>query len=160
GRSTIRLYRDAMPATPQPSEGPDAPAVATAERVATVVRDRIVTGALPPGTPLRETALATELGVSRNTLREGLRLLVAQGLVAQLLLAFGAATDEAGFQAPWIERDRGIAQLLVEGRRAEAREAMRDYLDASEQAVLDLVRAAEQTPISRRPRPRSLREGQ
>ncbi|WP_028921543.1 GntR family transcriptional regulator [Pseudonocardia acaciae] len=60
-------------------------AVATAERAADELRDGIVTGALPPGTPLREVTLAAELGVSRNTLREALRLLATEGLVSQRL---------------------------------------------------------------------------
>ncbi|MGY1814028.1 GntR family transcriptional regulator [Blastococcus sp. SYSU D00820] len=225
---------------------PDAPSVTTAERVAAVLRDRIVAGELPSGTPLRETALAVELAVSRNTLREGLRLLTAQGLVsqqlyrgavvetittarlrsiytarralelhavdesaragddrfaalataataaeqavarrqwqevgtaslrfhqavvgllgsdvldeffaqvvAQLRLAFGGARDEAGFQAPWVARDRELADLLLAGRRAEAREALRRYLEDSEESVLDVVRLAELRPAApRRP---------
>jgi DNA-binding GntR family transcriptional regulator len=54
---------------------------ATAERIADVLRQRMVEGVLPPGMPLREATIASQLGVSRNTLREALRLLVASGLV-------------------------------------------------------------------------------
>ncbi|WP_190812858.1 GntR family transcriptional regulator [Saccharopolyspora pogona] len=57
----------------------------TADRAAEELREGIVTGALPPGTPLREVILAAELGVSRNTLREALRLLTMEGLVSQRL---------------------------------------------------------------------------
>lgn len=60
-------------------------AVATAERAAEELREGIVTGSLAPGTPLREVTLAAELGVSRNTLREALRLLATEGLVSQRL---------------------------------------------------------------------------
>jgi DNA-binding GntR family transcriptional regulator len=238
-----------MPISSELPLEPQAPVVTTAERVATVLRNRIVEGALPSGTPLRESGLATELAVSRNTLREGLRLLSAQGLVAQQLyrgtvvetlttervrsiytarraielhavdesgrapddrfaalneavtaseraiaraqwqdvgtaslrfhqavvgllgsdvldeffaqivaqlrLAFGAARDEADFQAPWVERDREMAELLTAGRRPEARESMRRYLDDSEQSVLDLVRLAERPTTPRRPRQRA-----
>jgi DNA-binding GntR family transcriptional regulator len=239
-----------MPTSSESSREPEAPVVTTAERVATVLRDRIVEGVLPSGTPLRENALAAELDVSRNTLREGLRLLSAQGLVtqqlyrgtvvetlitervrsiytarravelhavdesgrapddrfaaldeavtaaeraiarkqwqdvgtaslrfhqavvgllgsavldeffaqivAQLRLAFGVARDEARFQAPWVERDREMAELLAAGRRTEARESMHRYLDESEQSVLDLVRLAER-PITTTRRPRQER---
>ncbi len=236
-----------MPTAPDLPLRPGESVVTTAERVATVLRDQIVEGVLPSGTPLRENALAAELDVSRNTLREGLRLLTAQGLatqqlyrgtvvetlttdrvrsiytarralelhavdesgrapdhkyaamdeavtaaeravarkrwqdvgtsslrfhqavvgllgsevldeffaqiVAQLRLAFGVARDEARFQAPWVERDREMAELLAAGHRAEARTAMSRYLDDSEQAVLDVVRLAERSDLpTRRPR--------
>jgi DNA-binding GntR family transcriptional regulator len=47
----------------------------TAERVADVLRTRIIEGLIPPGTRLSEDQLVTALGVSRNTLREAFRLL-------------------------------------------------------------------------------------
>jgi DNA-binding GntR family transcriptional regulator len=53
--------------------------------VAHTLRERIVEGELPPGTPLRDVALSAELGVSRNTLREALRALHEEGLVTQQL---------------------------------------------------------------------------
>lgn len=57
--------------------------LASAERVAAVLRERILTGELEPDARLREIQLASEFGISRNTLREGLRLLVSEGIVAQ-----------------------------------------------------------------------------
>src|SRR3712207_5450747 len=53
----------------------------TAEQVAGALRDLIVGGGLAPGTRLREAPLSQQLGVSRNTLREALHILVSQGLV-------------------------------------------------------------------------------
>jgi DNA-binding GntR family transcriptional regulator len=53
----------------------------TAEQVAAAMRARIASGALSPGTPLPEIALADSLGVSRNTTREALRILAREGLV-------------------------------------------------------------------------------
>src|SRR5690606_3638746 len=41
----------------------------------------IVSGALPSGKPLRESSLSTKLGVSRNSLREAIRLLERSRLV-------------------------------------------------------------------------------
>jgi DNA-binding GntR family transcriptional regulator len=53
----------------------------TADQVADALRRRILKGGIPPGTPLREMALAETLGVSRNTFREGVRVLVSEGLL-------------------------------------------------------------------------------
>jgi DNA-binding GntR family transcriptional regulator len=50
-------------------------------RGASALRRRILAGELGPGRPLREVALAAELGVSRNTLREILLVLASEGLV-------------------------------------------------------------------------------
>jgi DNA-binding GntR family transcriptional regulator len=46
-----------------------------------MLRDRILHGAYPEGEPLRQDALAKELGVSRIPVREALRQLEAEGLV-------------------------------------------------------------------------------
>ncbi|WP_207462820.1 GntR family transcriptional regulator [Azospirillum sp. SYSU D00513] len=210
--------------------------LASAERAARALREAILSGRLPPGAALREAALAAEIAVSRNTFREALRQLAAEGLVvqqlykgatvrtvsaedvrdiyivrraleqraveesalapeekftaldqaaalveketgradwraagtaslrfhqalvdllgsrkingffhgvlAQLRLAFAAAPDEAGFQAPWAERDREIYDLLRAGRRTEASLRLSAYLAESERAVLDAVRGA------------------
>jgi DNA-binding GntR family transcriptional regulator len=53
----------------------------TASLVSETLRDSIIRGELPPGTPLREQALSDALDVSRNTVREALRLLDHEGLV-------------------------------------------------------------------------------
>ncbi|MFJ3487861.1 GntR family transcriptional regulator [Pseudomonas sp. NPDC090202] len=60
-------------------------------------------------------------------------------IVAQMRLVFSAAPDEARYQAPWLERDRHIHQLLIDGHRAEAGDAMDSYLNDSEQQALDLL---------------------
>lgn len=48
-----------------------------------VLRDEIVGGALPPGTTLLETALATRLGVGRAPVREAILRLECDGLVVR-----------------------------------------------------------------------------
>jgi len=53
----------------------------TVDHVVSSLRSRILSGAFRPGTALPEVALASTLGISRNTLREGLRILAAEGLV-------------------------------------------------------------------------------
>ena len=45
------------------------------------IRERILSGAYPEGEPLRQDAIADELGVSRIPIREALRQLEAEGLV-------------------------------------------------------------------------------
>lgn len=51
-----------------------------AEQVADALESAILSGELLPETPLRELDLAEALSVSRNTVREGIRLLVNRGL--------------------------------------------------------------------------------
>lgn len=53
------------------------------DQVAEVLRERIIRGALPPGTPLVERTLAEGLGVSRVPVRDALSLLKGEGFVTQ-----------------------------------------------------------------------------
>lgn len=53
----------------------------SAEQLARAIREQVLRGAIPPGTPLREAQLVASAGVSRTTAREALRLLLFQGLV-------------------------------------------------------------------------------
>lgn len=57
----------------------------TAERVAAILRERIMAGALPPSTRLSEDTISQALGVSRNTLREAFRLLAHERLLVHEL---------------------------------------------------------------------------
>ncbi|WP_407830393.1 GntR family transcriptional regulator [Verminephrobacter aporrectodeae] len=51
------------------------------ELVVGELRSKILSGQITPGSPLRQEALAEELGVSRIPLREAIRLLSSEGLV-------------------------------------------------------------------------------
>lgn len=51
------------------------------QRMAITLRDFIISGRLQAGQPLPEQELASEWGISRNTLREALRFLHGEGLV-------------------------------------------------------------------------------
>ncbi|GAA4029258.1 GntR family transcriptional regulator [Allokutzneria multivorans] len=53
----------------------------TAEIIARQLRDAIMRGALPPGTQLGETELASQFQVSRGPLREAMQRLVSEGLL-------------------------------------------------------------------------------
>lgn len=57
------------------------PRTRVAEHVRAHLAERILSLELPPGTPLTEQALAAAYEVSRNSIREALRLLEADGLV-------------------------------------------------------------------------------
>ena len=66
-----------MNLTPSTSRRPKAH-----ERVANILRDRIVTGELAAGDRLPpEDELTTQFGIARTTLREALRVLESQGLL-------------------------------------------------------------------------------
>jgi DNA-binding GntR family transcriptional regulator len=54
-----------------------------AELAAEAVRNLILRRELAPGEALRETELAAALGISRNTLREALRMVSREGLIVQ-----------------------------------------------------------------------------
>jgi DNA-binding GntR family transcriptional regulator len=55
--------------------------VSVADQVAGILRQRVLDGELRPGTSLPEIPLAASLGVSRNTMREAVRILCLEGLL-------------------------------------------------------------------------------
>jgi DNA-binding GntR family transcriptional regulator len=57
----------------------------TAQQVADGLADAIMRGELAPGSPIKESALATSLGISRNTVREAVRILELGGMVRYTL---------------------------------------------------------------------------
>jgi DNA-binding GntR family transcriptional regulator len=56
--------------------------IGAADLIAQILGDRMLSGELRQGAPLTETELAREFDVSRNTVREGLRLLTRDGLAS------------------------------------------------------------------------------
>jgi DNA-binding GntR family transcriptional regulator len=67
--------------------------VSVADQVATLLRQRILEGEIRPGTQLQELPLASSLGVSRNTMREAMRILSIEGLLRRNLHR-GAAVSQ------------------------------------------------------------------
>ncbi|PNU06929.1 GntR family transcriptional regulator [Novosphingobium guangzhouense] len=57
------------------------PQGAAGQRVADVLAERILSGALPPGSRIKQDELADELATSRIPVRDALRILEARGLV-------------------------------------------------------------------------------
>jgi DNA-binding GntR family transcriptional regulator len=108
------------------------------DEVVHVIRERIYDGAYPPGAPIRQEQLATELNISRTPLREALRMLEREGLVKvapgrglrvvdadlpSLLAAYEAREMVDGLAARLVarqasaEHDRELAAIL-DGQRA------------------------------------------
>jgi DNA-binding GntR family transcriptional regulator len=56
----------------------------TSQRIASRLREEILSGEIPPGTWLRQDELATRLGSSRLPVREALRILESEGLTESL----------------------------------------------------------------------------
>jgi DNA-binding GntR family transcriptional regulator len=103
----------------------------TTSQAAAAIRGAVLSGRIPPGTPLREAALAAELKVSRNTIREAARILESQGLVRYQMnrgivvteitaddirdiYAARAAAETAGADALTASRDPATYQKLTE----------------------------------------------
>ncbi len=130
---------------------PELVAVSTAERVAGLLRTRIMEGLFPPGTRLSEEALGHALGVSRNTLREAFRLLCHERLTVHEM--------NRGIFVPKLARsdvsDLYRLRRLVEGgaarcaaaappeRRAAVAAAVTDAEDAAARADWLAVRTAD-----------------
>ncbi len=109
----------------------------TADRVAELLRTRIMEGLFPPGTRLSEEAIGQALGVSRNTLREAFRLLCHERLAVHQM--------HRGIFVPVLSRDDVIdlyaLRRLVEGGAARLAGSARM---AARTAVMTAVQDAEE----------------
>jgi DNA-binding GntR family transcriptional regulator len=109
----------------------------TAQQVADGLCERILNGAFAPGDRLRESAIAAELGVARNTVREAVRILELGGLV-RYEVNRGAVVIPATLEE--------LDALYTARERLETAAVCRvpsaDQLAAIEQAYGDLVQAA------------------
>ena len=63
----------------QPHES--TPGITAAERAYRHIKEKIISGEIPPRARLPESALASNLGISRTPVREALRRLEAEGFV-------------------------------------------------------------------------------
>jgi DNA-binding GntR family transcriptional regulator len=87
--------------------------LSTTEQAAEAVRQAILSGRLPPGMPLREAAVAAELGVSRSTLREAARILASEGLVRYQMNRGIVVADITGPDAADIYAARAAMELAA-----------------------------------------------
>jgi DNA-binding GntR family transcriptional regulator len=67
--------------------------VSVADQVAALLRQRILEGEFRPGTQMQEIPLASSMGVSRNTMREAIRILSLEGLLRRSMHR-GAAVSQ------------------------------------------------------------------
>jgi DNA-binding GntR family transcriptional regulator len=111
----------------------------TAEQVAGALRGLIIDGALSPGTHLREGPLSQQLGVSRNTVREALHILVGQGVVRREIHR-GAYVAELDAEDV---RDIFRVRRLVELAAVRELIAVGQDLGALERALAELVDAVQ-----------------
>ena len=105
---------------------------------------RIVGGELPPGSRLRQEALAEELGVSRTPLREALARLVSEGLVdfAPNRGATVARRDFGDMEQAWRARlvlEPGAARLAAERRDPEEIALMREIVGRQRDVADDVT---------------------
>ena len=115
------------------------------DALAASLRDQILDGALAPGTPLREVAIAEAFEVSRHTLRSALRQLATEGLVE--------IRPQRGARVAELDADRLTG--LFELRTALEVEAARLALDHGGGRLPEPVHAALRRLVaaSRRARP-------
>lgn len=85
----------------------------TTEQAADALRQAILSARLRPGTPLREAAVAAELGVSRSTLREAARILESEGLVRYQMNRGIVVADITGSDAADIYAARAAVELAA-----------------------------------------------
>jgi DNA-binding GntR family transcriptional regulator len=111
-----------------------------AEQVVSVLREEILRGGLPPGSPLPEVPLASSFGVSRNTVREAIRLLVHEGLARHNMHRGAAVTQLSAEDLVDIHRARVAVELSAVPAAATAGEERLGRLAA---AVGQLAAAAE-----------------
>jgi DNA-binding GntR family transcriptional regulator len=111
----------------------------TTEQAADAVRQAILSARLLPGLPLREAALAAELGVSRSTLREAARILAGEGLVRYQMNRGIFVADITGPDAADIYDARAAVELravdaLTEHRDPEVYRNLAELVEQIERA--------------------------
>jgi DNA-binding GntR family transcriptional regulator len=110
----------------------------TAQQVADGLSDAIMRGEMPPGAPIRESAIAASLGISRNTVREAVRMLEAGGLVRHTMHHGAAVVDPSQEDLDELYRARIALELSAASlprtpeELAPVRQALQDLMTAYE----------------------------
>jgi DNA-binding GntR family transcriptional regulator len=108
--------------------------VSVADQVAALLRQRILDGEFRPGAPLQELPLASSLGVSRNTMREAMRILSQEGLLRRNLHRGVAICQLSLRDVQEIYQLRRMLELpAVLAARHPAPEVLREIRDTLEQ---------------------------
>jgi GntR family transcriptional regulator len=120
--------------------------------VADQIRSGIVAGSYPVGSRLpAEPEFASQLGVSRSTLREGLKLLEGDGLVVRRQRAGTTVTRRPVVEHP-LQRNYGVSDLIESAGKAYAvRDAEIRFAPAEPEiaAALDIEVGAEVVSLER-----------
>jgi DNA-binding GntR family transcriptional regulator len=119
----------------------------SAEQVANTLRRELLEGRIAPGTRLPDTHLAESLGVSRNTVREAMRLLAMDGLVVHsphrgVVVAELTESDVADVYRARLELERAGVRAAG-GDRAILDELSACVVAMAEDGDMDLVGAAD-----------------
>lgn len=124
--------------------------LALRDQVLAELRRRIVNGDYPPGQRLTEDRLAADFGVSRNPVREALRIVQADGLVTMTprrgaVVATPDASSVADLFAVRSSLETVAARMAAERATAQDVADLRALLDAAREATErdDLSRVAE-----------------
>ena len=112
----------------------------TAEQVAEVLREMILSSELEQGGALREVALARRVGVSRNTMREAIRVLAREGLVTHNLHRGALVTRLTERDVEDLFRVRRTVELAAVAAAADATD---EQLEALGEAVDGLAAATQ-----------------
>jgi DNA-binding GntR family transcriptional regulator len=115
--------------------------VTTVERIADGICDLILRGEVEPGTPLRESQLQASIGVSRNTIREALRLLERDGLVTYHAYRGVAVTELSAEDVADLFR----ARLAIELSAVDFAASMGE----KEMRLLEEARGARESAVAR-----------
>ncbi|MEV6714852.1 GntR family transcriptional regulator [Lentzea sp. NPDC051208] len=111
----------------------------TAQQLADGLSERIMAGAFGPGDRLRESAIAAELGVARNTIREAVRILELTGLVRYEVNrgAVVIAPTPEKIEALYTARERLETAAAIRTPRPEQLEAITRAFDELTEAAAE-----------------------
>ena len=108
--------------------------VSVADQVAGILRQRVLSGEVRPGTSLQEIPLAQALGVSRNTMREAMRILSLEGLLKRSIHRGIAVAQLSLRDVQEIYHVRRVLEIsAVHAAKTPAPELLREIHSALEQ---------------------------
>jgi DNA-binding GntR family transcriptional regulator len=108
--------------------------ISVADQVAGVLRQRVLNGEIRPGTSLQEIPLAESLGVSRNTMREAMRILSLEGLLKRSIHRGIAVAQLSLRDVQEIYHVRRVLEIsAIHAAKTAAPELLREIFAALEQ---------------------------
>lgn len=129
------------------SPSPASPAVSAVEAVQVSLRQKITEGSLLPGTRLVEPAVVDEYGVSRNTVREALRLLEAEGLLTSVRNAGYSVRTLSAADIRDIYTSRRIMETGAVLHSASAGDGALEAVDAAAELAQRAVQAGDWSTV-------------